>query len=166
MAQTWFVANSESFVKMLQCRWRIEPQLIQNLKVNRIKLLSGFEVLLNLQCSVIIFNIRTFEMFLTAMPLGILTLGSREALYLWWWTLCFILECCDLNHLRLLCYSVFESKQIHLLGSLLKRCIMVMVNPDICEWQNQKQNITVTVEENVFKNVIAVYEISQEKWIL
>lgn len=43
---------------------------------------------------------------------------------------------------------------------------MVMMNPDICEWQKkQKKNkrITVTDEEkNVLKNVIAVYEISQK----
>lgn len=38
---------------------------------------------------------------------------------------------------------------------------MVMVNPDICEWQkNKKQKKSWG---NVLKNVIAVYEISQEK---
>ena len=57
------------------------------------------------------------------------------------------------------------------LGSLLKRCvIMVMMNPEICEWlQGKKKKKTEKkqrqMSKSMLKNVIAVYEISQ-KWIL
>lgn len=40
---------------------------------------------------------------------------------------------------------------------------MVMMNPDICEWQKQK-NYSDRWGKNVLKNVIAVYEISQNEY--
>lgn len=42
---------------------------------------------------------------------------------------------------------------------------MVMMNPDICEWQKKtkkQKNYSDEMRKNVLKNVIAVYEISQK----